>query len=103
MLPVPSSPVQYLCVTRYYDRQEEHVMKRTNTPKPLTVKQWRKSLRARSASRAREELQLRMDEFALPPVYRKGATAEIDRRRGTIELAVRTRTVGQHFFPPNIK
>ena len=77
-------------------------MKDNDTPKPLTVKQWRKALQARPPSRAREELLLRMHEFALPKTYRNGAAAEIDHRRGTIELSVRTRTVGQHFFPPNI-
>ena len=78
-------------------------MKQSDTPTPLTVEQWKKALRPRPPSRAREELVLRMRDIALPPDYRKGAAAEIDRRRGTIELSVRTRTVGQHFFPPNIE
>jgi V8-like Glu-specific endopeptidase len=78
-------------------------MTHSGTPKPLTVDQWKRVLRPRPPSRAHADLVLQMRAFALPPVYRKGAEAEIDLRRGTLSLSVRTRMVGQHFFPPNIE
>lgn len=72
-------------------------------PKPLLVKQWSKVLRKRAPRRSREDLWLQMPEFALPKEYRKGAKVEIDSRTGRVNLSVRTRTVGQHNFPPNIR
>ena len=73
------------------------------TPTPLLVKQWRRALKAREARRAREELVLQMHEHSLPKDYRKGASLTFDRRTGRLQLDVRTRLVGQHFFPPDIE
>jgi V8-like Glu-specific endopeptidase len=71
--------------------------------KPLLVKNWGKLLRERPPRRAREELLLQMQEFALPKDYRKDAQVELDKRSGRLALSVRTRVVGKHFFPPDIK
>src|SRR5205807_781826 len=46
---------------------------------------------------------LRMSEFALPLDYRKGSSCEVNKRKGTDEVSVRARSVGHHFFPPDIK
>jgi hypothetical protein len=78
-------------------------METTTYPKPLLVKKWAKVLRERPSRRAREELLLQMQEFALPKEYRKGAQVGVDRRSGRVRLSVRTRMVGRHFFPPNIE
>jgi V8-like Glu-specific endopeptidase len=78
-------------------------MKEPTNAKPLTVKQWAKALVERPARRARVDLVLQMQEFALPRQYRSGAEVQFDQRSGRLSLSVRTRIVGQHFFPPNIE
>jgi V8-like Glu-specific endopeptidase len=71
--------------------------------KPILVQNWAKSIKARRAAKSSKPLVLQMQEFALPKDYRKSASCEIDRRTGIVQVSVRTRTVGQHFFPPNTK
>lgn len=74
-----------------------------NVGKPLLVKQWGHALKSRAPRRASKDLVLQMHEHPLPKYYRKGTKLVLDRRTGRIRLDVRTRLVGQHFFPPNIK
>jgi V8-like Glu-specific endopeptidase len=44
-----------------------------------------------------------MQEFALPSGYRRGARFKFDKRKGALQVSVRTRVVGQHFFPADIR
>jgi V8-like Glu-specific endopeptidase len=72
------------------------------SPTPLPGTKWASALGRRPARRARRDLVLRMQEFALPTQYRRGARVTVDKRRGTLLVSVRTRVVGRHFFPPDI-
>src|SRR5262245_49706215 len=71
--------------------------------KPLHGAQWAKVLGRRRAGRARRDLVLQLQGVALPTQYRKAARVAIDRRQGALRVSVRTRVVGRHFFPPDIK
>lgn len=71
--------------------------------RPLLVREWAKNIKSRRARKARHALLLQLSEFALPKEYRKGAHCKIDKRKGTVQVLVRTKAVGQHFFPPNIR
>src|SRR6476620_5169464 len=74
-----------------------------NIAKPMLMKSWGRSIKPRAARPASKPLVLHLSEFALPKEYRKGAQCEVDQRTGVCEVTVRTKTVGQHFFPPYIK
>lgn len=71
--------------------------------KPLLVKHWGRVLKRRPPKRVAKPITLRMHELALPKAYREGARLALDQRTGRIQLSVRTRLVGQHAFPPDIK
>jgi V8-like Glu-specific endopeptidase len=75
----------------------------SSVPKPLLVKQWGRALKTRKPQRATKDLVLHLDEHALPREYRKAAEFALDRRTGRIRIDIRTRIVGQHYFPPDIK
>jgi len=78
-------------------------MEKAKPEKPLLVKNWAKAIKPRPARPSRKALVLQMQEFGLPKDYRKGARCEVDKRNGTIRVSVRTRAVGRHFFPPDVK
>jgi V8-like Glu-specific endopeptidase len=83
--------------------EKEAEMPETTAEKPLPGKSWARALSRRPARRAPSDLLLTVQEFALPPEYRKGARVRIDKRHGGVQVAVKTRVVGRHFFPPDIK
>ncbi len=79
-------------------------MKRdTESARPLLVKDWAKAIKARPPRRPPRDLVLQMQEIVLPKEYRQKMRYRVDKRTGTVQLQVRTRTVGKHFFPPDIK
>jgi V8-like Glu-specific endopeptidase len=71
--------------------------------KPLLVTQWGRALKRRPPKRVAKPVTLQMHEHALPKAYRESARLALNPRTGRIQLNVRTRLVGQHFFPPDIK
>jgi len=71
--------------------------------KPLLVRDWAKAIKARPPRKSPRDLVLKMQEIVLPKEYRRKVRYQVDRRTGTAQLLVRTRTVGKHFFPPDIK
>src|SRR5882724_8016020 len=71
--------------------------------KPLLVTQWGRALKRRPPKRVAKPVTLQMHEHALPKAYRESARLALNQRTGRIQLNVRTRLVGQHFFPPDIK
>jgi Pentapeptide repeats (8 copies) len=73
------------------------------SPKPILVKDWAKTIKPRRARKSSKSLVLHMREFALPKDYRKSVSCEVDKRKGVVRVSIQTRSVGQHFFPPNTK
>jgi V8-like Glu-specific endopeptidase len=78
-------------------------MSTSDPGRPLLVKQWGRILKRRPPRRITKPVTLQMHEHALPRAYREGARLAVDQRTGRLQVNVRTRLVGQHSFPPDIK
>jgi V8-like Glu-specific endopeptidase len=73
------------------------------TDRPLLVREWAKMIPARRAKKPSRNLVLQMQGIALPKQYRQKVGFRVDKRTGTAQLTIRTRTVGKHFFPRNLR
>ncbi len=71
--------------------------------RPLLVREWAKAPRERRVHKPARDLVLKVQDILLPKEYRRKVEYKLDKRKGAIQVLVRTRTVGKHFFPPDIK
>ena len=70
--------------------------------KPMLGKDWSRYIKTRAARKAAVALSLTLSETVLAKEYLDDARCEIDKNSGIVQVSVKSRTIGQHAFPPDI-
>ena len=68
---------------------------------PIAFKDWPKSVRAVKARRPSRDLELFVTSFFAPSELLKNAKSY--RKKGALNVMIKTEEVGRHFFPPPVK
>jgi V8-like Glu-specific endopeptidase len=70
---------------------------------PLLVKEWASSIGIRKAVKSSKAFEIQIGNVLLPKEYRGKAKFRADKKKGTVQIVVKSTQPGKHIFPPDIK